>query len=241
MTHDICKCFDKVYTYFMFTRNHWPFPLVFFFLKLIHRSSQLRRLRLVWCNECYVPSSALKKLPLLEELHLYYTEIPKDAIETAGRCCPKLKSFKLNAQWFRSPHIECDEEALNIAKNMPQLCHLQLFGNRMTNNGLQAILDGCPHLESLDLRQCFNVNLKGDLAKRCTDQIKDMRHPSDSTEDYGFDAEIHDCESFDGDSSGFSEIDISSDPGYYDDEFYEYGDYDDYTLLFDDYTELFDY
>ncbi|OVA00182.1 Leucine-rich repeat [Macleaya cordata] len=81
----------------------------------------------------------------------------------------------------------------------PQLRHLHLFGNFLTNNGLRAILDGCPHLESLDLSQCFNVNLEGDLLKRCTDAgIKNLRLPEDSTDDFEFDATIinfvHDLE-----------------------------------------------
>lgn len=208
------------------------------------RSSQLRRLQLVWCHDCYALSEAVNKLPLLEELHLYYTYISKEAIKTVGRCCPLLKSFKLNAQGFRRPHIESDEEALAIAQNLPHLRHLQLFGNKMTNDGLQAILDGCPHLESLDLRQCFNVSLGGDLAKRCSEQIKHLRRPHDSTEDYGFDAEIHDCESFDEDyPSGISDIDLFSG----DEEYYEFSDYDydDFTLYddftaYDDFTVLYD-
>ena len=48
--------------------------------------------------------------------------------------------------------MEYEDEALAIAETVPGLRHLQLFGNRMTNDGLKAILDGCPQLESLDLR-----------------------------------------------------------------------------------------
>ncbi|CAK9142853.1 unnamed protein product [Ilex paraguariensis] len=202
---------------------------------IANRSSQLSRLRLVCCHNVSSEglSEAVKRLPLLEELHLYYTSIAKESIEAVGRCCPLLKSFKLNNQGSRRPHIDCDEEALAIARNMPALCHLQLFGNKMTNDGLQAILDGCPHLESLDLRQCFNVTLTGNLGRRCSEQIRDMRHPNDSTEDYGFDAEIHDCESCDEEyPSGFSDIDFLSD----DDEYYEFSGA---SNGFSDYEELF--
>ncbi|RVW39476.1 F-box protein SKIP19 [Vitis vinifera] len=156
-----------------------------------------------------------------------------EVLEAIGQCCPRLKSFRLNCQGFRHPHIECDEEALAIAQNMPGLKSLQLFGNKLTNNGLLAILDGCCHLESLDLRQCFNVNLGGNLAKRCAEQIKILRYPNDSTDDYEFDAEIHDDASFDEEyPSGISDLDLLSDGDYYDfsdgSDFSEYdpSDYD---------------
>ena len=87
-----------------------------------------------------------------------------------------------------------DYGALAIAKNMPKLRYLQLIGNgvRVTSDGLQAILDGCPHLKSVDLRKCFNVTLSGNLGKICAEQIKNLQHPNDSTHDYGLRAEIFD-------------------------------------------------
>ncbi|KAK9267231.1 hypothetical protein L1049_009653 [Liquidambar formosana] len=199
------------------------------------RSSHIRRLRLVSCYSISDDglSEVVSKLPLLEDLDLSYCSVSKEALEAVGRGCPLLKSFKLN-QGRRRPHIEFDEEALAIAENMPELHHLQLFGNKLTNDGLQAILDGCLHLESLDLRQCFNVNLAGDLGKRCAEQIKDLRRPYDSTDDYEFDAEIHDDDgSFDEDyPSGFSEIEFLSDDDYY--EFSGGSDFSDYGELFGD-------
>lgn len=69
----------------------------------------------------------------------------------------------------------------------------------MTNVGLQAIIDGCPNLESLDLRQCFNVHLGGDMGRLCSQRIKDLRLPHDPTDDYPFNDEIHDSESSDED------------------------------------------
>lgn len=182
---------------------------------------------------------AAKSFPLLEELHLYYTSIDSQSIETIGKLCPHLKSFKSNNRWYRQQYFACDMDARAIAENMPQLRHLQLFGNKMTNEGLQAILDGCPYIESLDLRQCFNIHFGGNLSRLCTQRIKDLRRPHDSTEDYRFDAEIYDYETSDDDYiTGFSDMDIVSD---YDDylEFsggsvcsYEY-DYND-DLLFDE-------
>ncbi|XP_041023868.1 F-box protein SKIP19-like [Juglans microcarpa x Juglans regia] len=198
-------------------------------------SSRLRRLQLVSCHSISEEglSEVAAKLPLLEELNISYCSywsLTKEPLEVVGRCCPLLKSLKLNSKGHRRPYIECDEEALAIAENMPELRQLQLFGNKLTNDGLLAILDGCPHLESLDLRQCFNVNLTENLGRRCAEQIKHLRFPTDPTDD----AEIHDNGSSDEDyPSGFSDIDnFSDDYGYYefsgDSDYSYYGDIIDY-------------
>ncbi|KAL4627691.1 hypothetical protein ACB092_05G183500, partial [Castanea dentata] len=164
-------------------------------------TSQLRRLRLVCCYSILDEglSKVAAKLSLLEELDITLCSLSKESLEVVGRCCPLLKSFKWNQQWYATDGLsqtECDEEALAIAKNMPELRHLQLIGNKVTNDGMQAILDGCPHLELLDIRKCFNVNLSGNLGKRCAERIKNLRHPNDSTHDYGFMTEISDYGSF---------------------------------------------
>ncbi|XP_028759197.1 F-box protein SKIP19 [Neltuma alba] len=189
-------------------------------------TSHLRRLRLVYCDDisdeglCEVAG----KLPLLEELDISIGNISKDSLEVIGRNCPHIRSLKFNMEVFRRPHIELDDEAFAIAKTMPELRHLQLFGNKLTNVGLLAILDGCPRLESLDLRQCFNINMEGALGKRCAEQLKDLRRPNDPTDDYPFDATIPDGGSFDEDYPlGISDTDFLSDDDYeYD--FYAFSD-----------------
>ena len=192
-----------------------------FYFDAFYRTSNLRCLRLVicWGVSDEGLSEAASKFPLLEELEIYLGNTGKDAIEAVGRCCPLLKTFKFNQQGIRDPSYQYDEDALAIAENMHGLHHLQLVGNKMTNLGLQAILDGCPYLESLDLRKCFHVNLEGDIWKRCDEQIKNLRHPNDSTHDYQFTAEIN--------GSGFSNYGhLSSDFSY--DDYNLSSDYDDY-------------
>lgn len=77
----------------------------------------------------------LKNLPLLEELQFPYTWMTSECIEVAGRCCPHLRSFTLNERVYRyTAYPEGDELPLAIAKNMPILRHLQLFGNTVQEN-----------------------------------------------------------------------------------------------------------
>ncbi|XP_026396451.1 putative F-box/LRR-repeat protein 23 [Papaver somniferum] len=151
--------------------------------ELLACSDSLRCLRLVSCDK--VSEDALvnmaKKAVLLEELEICHCSFSADMLKTIGKVWPQLKSFRLNRRGYRFPHRERDDEALAIAENMPQLRRLHLFGNKLTNVGLRAILDGCLHLESLDLRQCFNLNLEGDLLKICGDTPIKIRLPNDST------------------------------------------------------------
>ncbi|CAA7047002.1 unnamed protein product [Microthlaspi erraticum] len=163
---------------------------------IANRSSNLRLLKIPVCNPMW-PSRLVKaagKLPLLEEL-----EIPqcwwKMNLKALGYSCPRLKTLKLNCLGYgRSPE-KWDVDALSIAESMPELRHLQLLGNCLTDVGVNAILDGCPHLEHLGLRKPGNVNFDGNLEKRCSERIRDLRHPNDSIADYTFDSTFSDDDS----------------------------------------------
>ncbi|KAF5770766.1 putative leucine-rich repeat domain superfamily [Helianthus annuus] len=111
-------------------------------------------------------TAALMKFPLLEELNLYKIEISKEEIETVGRYCPMLKTLKVNQRGWRLFNADegsltrYNEIAMAIGQNLLGIRHLELIGNKMTNLGLRVILDNCHHLETLDLRQCFYIDLK---------------------------------------------------------------------------------
>lgn len=202
---------------------------------IVERSKNLKHLRLGH----YINVSdeglieAIKGLPVLEEVEIIICSYSEDTIEAIGRTCPALKSFSLNDVGSKSHHYLGNEEALAVAKSMPNLRKLQLIGNCMTNHGLKAILDGCPLLESLDLRACFHIDLSGNLGKRC-EKIKKLRRPYDSTEDYSHQActdseEFPGYNEYDSDGSGF----FGFHPGYLDfeDEDPDYfDDYDDFPL-----------
>ncbi|KAH6793146.1 hypothetical protein C2S52_003623 [Perilla frutescens var. hirtella] len=141
-------------------------------------------------------TEAVKKLPELEELHLMIMKnVLAGDVKEIGISCPKLKSFSYNEHGSRvvlpdglqdydiDGRFYGNDYALAIGKSMPNLRHLALLADGMQNDALQIILDGCPNLESLDIRQCFGLDLGGDLGKRCHEQIKDLRLPSDSVSD----------------------------------------------------------
>ncbi|KAI3513543.1 hypothetical protein L1887_20879 [Cichorium endivia] len=207
------------------------FPNHELLLYIADRSSQLRRLDISSCyGELYDGYEFLKKFPLLEELSLCITDISKGDIEIAGRCCPMLRTLKVNCKFYRFSDDDTNEEslmirntiAIAIGKNLPELRHLALIGNTMSNTGLHAILDGCCHLESLDLRQCLYLDLKGDLGKKCLEKIKCVKLPNDSLEGLPFGLRCDDDMLLEDFVSGDSDYD-------YDYDYDEYFDYDDYT------------
>ncbi|CAA7046999.1 unnamed protein product [Microthlaspi erraticum] len=192
----------------------WHFATDSLLTYIADRSSNLRSLRLTMCNLLSDKGRALSvaKLPLLEELELSHCSLSEESLKAVGQSCPNLKTLKLNMRGNRDSGIVYDDDAFAISETMRGLVHLQLFGNYLTNAGLNAILDNCPNLEHLDLRQCFNLNLVGDLEKRCSERIKVVRRPNDSTHDYPFDATVFECDpsSSDDDDFGFGFI-----PGFY--------------------------
>ncbi|KAM7271882.1 hypothetical protein ACFE04_031096 [Oxalis oulophora] len=163
---------------------------------IAHRSSGLKCLRLVRCLDIFDSGliKAIEKLPLLEELELTYCDCltTKKVLKEVGKSLCLLTSFKLNKYIYHEYEYEdyedsCDDEALAIAENMPGLRHLQLVGNLLTDNGLLAILSGCPHLESLDLRGCDFLLLEGNLEKTCIDHVKSLKFPDAPIDDLPYD------------------------------------------------------
>ncbi|MED6213468.1 hypothetical protein PIB30_093706 [Stylosanthes scabra] len=154
---------------------------------IIDSQCQLRRLRLVLCfyrisDEGLVEIA--QRLPMLEELDITLCRnVSSVALEGIGRGCPLLKSLKYNDN---NDYYVGDEEAFVIAQNMPNLRHLQLVNNNLDNSGVSAILDGCSRLESLDLRCCENVELEGELRRRCDEQLKDFIEPNTSFDFRGY-------------------------------------------------------
>nr|XP_043638344.1 putative F-box/LRR-repeat protein 23 [Erigeron canadensis] len=149
------------------------------------RTRQIRRLELVF-HHGDVQSIPLMRYSFLEELNLYSTGVytKKEFIETAGRYCTMLKTLKVNKSPFKGYSIgDANEIAIAIGENLHELRHLELIGSCMHNNGLQAILDGCHRLETLDLRKCILINLYEDLGRRCLEQIGSVKLPNDSLED----------------------------------------------------------
>ncbi|CAI9264198.1 unnamed protein product [Lactuca saligna] len=170
---------------------------------IVLRSSKLKSFCLKNCDVTGDElSDAVKRVPMLEKLHLSYISIDAYDIEVIGQNCPQLKSFMLNSKEFEPhPQTENDNDALAIANNMPELRHLDLFDSDITNNGLKAILNGCPHLESLDVRMCYNLDLDGSLGKLCMEQIKDLKYADDSVDNSWFHYWMHEYdESYESDS-----------------------------------------
>lgn len=163
--------------------------LLFYIAK---RTNGLKSLRLVNCMK--VSDKGLvavgKRSPHLEELELTTCSI-YISMKAVGQAFPQLKRLRLNNRWV---DIQCEEyldnyRALDIASSMPELRHLQLFANRLRGNALAAILDNCHHLQSLDLRQCFNIHIDAELRAKCA-RLEDVKLPKDPTNDYEHDTYI---------------------------------------------------
>ncbi|KAL5076891.1 hypothetical protein RYX36_015875 [Vicia faba] len=166
--------------------------------KIAERTTNLRRIRISKCLKISdkIFSDAAKKFSLLEELELSFNDLNKDSLEAIGQNCPHLKTLKFNRAYkgikcTSYKGSKCNKEAFAIAKTMPGLKHLELWGNKLTNDGLVAILDGCLNLEFLDLRMCYNLVMFEDLEKRCDENIKYFRHPDEYIDEHDDDNDDH--------------------------------------------------
>ncbi|RCV29696.1 hypothetical protein SEVIR_6G030300v4 [Setaria viridis] len=213
---------------------------------LLYLAAWLSCLKSLCLVSCYSVSSegfieAIQGFPLLEKLELSLCKnIYGEAIEAAGKACPHMKRFRLSNDRFYSFEDECinDQEAHGIS-TMRELRSLQLFANNLTNRGLAAILHSCPHLECLDIRHCFNVELDAALKVKCS-RIKTLRLPNDITDDYEFEVKSpirlnskrSNFDDDDGDQNTYDPKSYYGDWNTYD-PFKSYGEWNTYFLFRD--------
>ncbi|KAI3954346.1 hypothetical protein MKW92_039333 [Papaver armeniacum] len=188
----------------------------------------LRCLRLKSCD--VVSGEALmamvEKSVMLEELEICHCYmVSMGILETIGKTCPRLKSFRLtydsstcSYRWGDPTPLLDDYDAKAIAKTMPQLRHLLLSMFELTNHGLKAILDGCLHLQSLDLSQC-KLDLEGeDLLNSLKERLVELTLPDasiidPSTSDRSSDEDTSESSSYfsDGDEDSSESSSYSTD------------------------------
>ncbi|KAG8058806.1 hypothetical protein GUJ93_ZPchr0002g23406 [Zizania palustris] len=203
-------------------------------LYLSVRASSLKSLQLSLCfnvsNEGM--AEAMKGFPQLEELDITFCSLYGDVCQSIGKACPQLKCFRLNDRWTfqmdygASDGMDDDTEALGIANNMPELRELQLIGNNITNDGLISILDHCQHLESVDIRQCYNIQMDDALKSKCA-RIKNLKLPHDSISDFKYRAYIVSSVAYSGSDLEldlFDDLDVVTD-----DDDADFNDTDDFN------------
>ncbi|KAJ4763535.1 F-box protein family-like [Rhynchospora pubera] len=130
----------------------------------------------------------MKKWPLLEEIELIWGWCSpefSDLCQTIGLSCPRLKHFRLNELYSGRGSDENNSIANCIGRTMPNLRSLQLTYNMMTNEGLHAILEGCPLLKSLDVRMCRKLTIDRSIMREL-EKINNLRLPEDSSDNCKF-------------------------------------------------------
>ncbi|KAF8775034.1 hypothetical protein HU200_005084 [Digitaria exilis] len=134
------------------------------------QSASLKILNLISCHEVSNKGFAelVTKSPLLEDLSLELC--PKiggrSVYESTGKACPQLKRFSLRRECFRFslnyPRRVAYPDRYREARGfraMRELRSLSLVGSSISNKELEAILDRCPHLETLFLRDCYAIKV----------------------------------------------------------------------------------
>ncbi|KAJ4808988.1 F-BOX WITH WD-40 2 [Rhynchospora pubera] len=146
---------------------------------------------------------ALGNLKQLEELTIVWSRMPLGFVMRAiGAECPQLKCLKLESPFNRGIYNNNKSlrNILGIPQTMLQLKCLQLAVSCITttNEELLKILEMCPNLEVLDLRNSFKIALSDDdIRARCSrihtvlpppDDINNglyVDDDDDSSEDFG--------------------------------------------------------
>lgn len=109
-------------------------------------------------------------------------KITSRGIEALGRHCKLLIQLKRNMPPPEPPQGNnaaakvVQEEALAVANTMPMLQQLELAYGLFSDPALDAVLEKCPLLRTLDILGCWNVRLEGDIEERCC-ALESFREP----------------------------------------------------------------
>ncbi|PAN33998.1 hypothetical protein PAHAL_6G062800 [Panicum hallii] len=139
-----------------------------------------------------VLNSVLNRLPLLEDIEIspsFASTPSENLLQSVCKDCPRLKKLRLNCSESFDFH-NGNGVALEIIHGgiapMHDLRSIELLHCDLTTQGLRAILDNCPLLETLHITG-FLVGGKIDekLRRKCA-RVKDLTLPGKSVKLYRF-------------------------------------------------------
>ncbi|KAJ7958987.1 F-box protein FBW2 [Quillaja saponaria] len=105
----------------------------------------------------------------------YCVKIGAHALEIIGKNCKLLVGLCRNMHPLDTAGKPLqDDEAYAIACTMPKLKHLEMAYHLISTRSVLQILSGCPELEVLDLRGCWDVKLDDKFLKEKFPKLKIM-------------------------------------------------------------------
>lgn len=146
---------------------------------IVSRANSLKSIQLTNCLFLWTHKLGrfASKCPLLEEIEFSYQKMLPELIRHIGSVHPNLKCLRISLPsiYEGGVHREYDdswedmknEEAFAIAESLHELRFLQMAGRCMSNEGVYAIIKGCPHLECLDITKCCDVDVDDKLRSHC--------------------------------------------------------------------------
>ncbi|OMO94476.1 hypothetical protein CCACVL1_05984 [Corchorus capsularis] len=155
----------------------------------------------------------------------YCGKIGAPGLEAIGKHCKLLVSLCRNMHPLDTVgKLSQDDDANAIAASMPRLKRLEMAYNLIGTASVQNILSGCPQLEFLDLRGCWDVNLDDQFLKEKFPKLK-VLGPT-----------VMDCYEMDAwdDCSDYSEDSDYLAWQFLADEMGDYEDDEDYDEMWDD-------
>ncbi|KAK6150393.1 hypothetical protein DH2020_015325 [Rehmannia glutinosa] len=97
----------------------------------------------------------------------YCIKIGAQGLETIGKACKSLTTLRRIMHPLEViDKLSQNDEAVAIAATMPRLKHLEIAYLLVDTSSIIEILQNCKHLELLDVRGCWNVNLDDKFVKR---------------------------------------------------------------------------
>ena len=134
---------------------------------LVNHSIHLKFLDLSYCcihDDGLIVTNETDKLKYLKSLDLAGADITDESIINLVKGCHNLEEIYIQG----CPKLT-DTSLFSIAANCPQLKIIQLdfYGNRITNRGLQELLDECPKLIKIDSRgKALPYEIEKELMRR---------------------------------------------------------------------------
>ncbi|CAL5007783.1 unnamed protein product [Urochloa decumbens] len=160
---------------------------------LVERAPLLKILHL---THLYAPNKVLtlvlNRLPLLEDLEIspsYVSTPSENLLQSICQDCPRLKKLRLNCSESFGYDHKGSGVALEIIRGkitlMRELRSLELFHCDLTAQGLGAILDSCPMLETLRITgfMCGGGKMEENLRQKCAG-VKNLTLPDKSVKFY---------------------------------------------------------